>query len=493
MEIYSLKIEKHVLSGLIKHPDLFAEVERFVSEKDFYNDVHRTIFCVIRSILLNGGKLDKVLLAEKIKNLGVSFRDDIDIYSYVDNLAFSQIQPKAVLEAAKELLKLRIRREIQETAQAVKTYVEKAASKGIDEIIGECDNIYNSKINTYSIEDEPIDIFEDLENLVEERGNEPDEDMGFYTPYKEFNRLYGGLRPGNLYAIVARPGQGKTTWINNLVMKTGEMHNVPVLMLDTEMSTLDIQFRTAAAITNVPMWHLETGNWRKNQELTERVRNSFKNRKASVQCHHAFIGNKNVDEICSLVRRWYLNKVGRGNPCIISYDYVKLTGEKVGQNWAEHQAIGDKIDKLKKLAEEIHAPLITAMQMNRFGESGRNNGAVDDSSAIALSDRLQWFASFVAIFRRKSLEELGDDGENFGTHKLIPLKTRFQGKDAAGHHDLVRRPMPDGTFKWCSNFLNFSVENFNVNERGSLNDIIEAQSERFEPEEHNPTDGEELL
>ena len=69
MEIYSLKIEKHVLSGLIKHPDLFAEVERFVSEKDFYNDVHRTIFCVIRSILLNGGKLDKVLLAEKIKNL----------------------------------------------------------------------------------------------------------------------------------------------------------------------------------------------------------------------------------------------------------------------------------------------------------------------------------------------------------------------------------------------------------------------------------------
>ena len=145
---------------------------------------------------MNGGKLDKVLLAEKIKNLGVSFRDDIDIYSYVDNLAFSN-STEGGSEAAKELLKLRIRREIQETAQEVKTYVEKAASKGIDEIIGECDNIYNSKINTYSIEDEPIDIFEDLENLVEERGNEPDEDMGFYTPYKEFNRLYGGLRPGN--------------------------------------------------------------------------------------------------------------------------------------------------------------------------------------------------------------------------------------------------------------------------------------------------------
>ena len=110
MEIYSLNVEKHVLSGLIKHPNLFAVVEKFVSEKDFYNDVHRTIFCVIRSILLNGDKLDKVLLAEKIKNLGVSFKDEIDIYSYVDNLGFSQIQPKAVMETSKELLKLRIRR-----------------------------------------------------------------------------------------------------------------------------------------------------------------------------------------------------------------------------------------------------------------------------------------------------------------------------------------------------------------------------------------------
>ena len=131
--------------------------------------------------------------------------------------------------------------------------------------------------------------------------------------------------------------------------------------------------------------------------------------------------------------------------------------------------------------------------MNRFGEAGRNTNAVDDSSAIALSDRLQWFASFVAIFRRKSLDELGQDGENFGTHKLVPLKTRFQGKDAAGHHDLVRRPLDDGSFTWTNNFLNFSVENFNVSEQGSLNDIIEAQRERHNPQEFNEHDGEELM
>ena len=44
-----------------------------------------------------------------------------------------------------------------------------------------------------------------------------------------------------------------------------------------------------------------------------------------------------------------------------------------------------------------------------------------------------------------------------------------------------------------NNFLNFSVNNFNVKEQGSLHSIIEAQQERFNPEESNPLDGEDLL
>ena len=178
--------------------------------------------------------------------------------------------------------------------------------------------------------------------------------------------------------------------------------------------------------------------------------------------------------------------VGRGNKCIIAYDYVKLTGERVDRNWAEHQAIGEKIDKLKRISEEINAPLITAMQMNRSGESFNRNSSnlVDDSSAISLSDRLQWFATFVAIFRRKTLDEIALDGNRFGTHKLIPLKTRFQGQDAAGHQDLLRRVTIDPvngqqSERFVNNFLNFRVENFNVKEEGSLQDIIRYEQQSF--------------
>ena len=135
------------------------------------------------------------------------------------------------------------------------------------------------------------------------------------------------------------------------------------------------------------------------------------------------------------------------------------------------------------------------MQMNRSGESRNKNSdlVVDDSSAIAQSDRLQWFAAFTGIFRRKTLDEIALDGEDFGTHKLIPLKTRFQGKDAAGHQDYLRRFFPDGSKKFTMNYLNFNVSNFNIQEKGSLRHVIEKAKETYSLDDKNKNDSDGLL
>ena len=87
-KIYSLQIERHVLGGLIKHPEIFPEIDGFVTEKDFFNDVHYTIYNVIKSCAYQNQSIDKVILATKIKELGVSFKDDINIYDYIENPSF---------------------------------------------------------------------------------------------------------------------------------------------------------------------------------------------------------------------------------------------------------------------------------------------------------------------------------------------------------------------------------------------------------------------
>jgi replicative DNA helicase len=493
--IYSSQVERHVLSGLIKYQNLFADVDVFLNESDFFHEVHSIVYAVYKNTRYKGEKVDKVLLAEKIKNLGISFKDDINIYDYIDNLSFSQITEEATMAACKELVKLRIRREISQTADKLKTFVGKSGDEAIDKIISEADSIYNQKISSYISNDEPINLFEGVEDIIEEIGNNPKEEVGLVTSYPEFNRLYGGLKNGNIYAIVSRPGQGKSTWINDICFNASinSKNKTKTLILDTEMQTFDIQLRMVSSLSGVPMWYLETGNWRRNEDMTKKVREAWVKVK-NYEYYHYHVGSKNIDQICSIIRRWYLSKVGRGNQALIAYDYVKLTGEKVGQNWAEHQAIGDKIDKLKRISEEIHCPVITAMQLNRTGENfNRNSSAViDDSSAIALSDRLQWFASFVAIFRRKTLDELALDGQQFGTHKLVPTKTRFQGKEAAGHQDLVRRLDATGKEIWAQNYLNYNVQNFKIEERGSLETIAQRQREQYELNDTNRNDGEVL-
>ena len=493
--IYSLQVERHALSGLLKYQDLFPDIDVFLTEKDFYNDVHSTIYSVFKNIKYKGENADKILLAEKIKNLGISFKDEINIFDYIDNLSFSQITEQATIEACKELIKLRIRREIIQTTDKLKDYINKNPDDSVDQIIGQIDQIYNKKISSYSENDSPVNIFEEVEDLIEEIGNSPKEDTGLITPYQEFNRMYGGLKNGNIYAIASRPGQGKSTWLNDICFKTSinPKNKTKTLILDTEMQTIDIQLRMVASLTDVPVWYLETGNWRKNEEMTKKVRAAWQKVK-TYEYFHYHVGNKNIDQVCSMIRRWYLSKVGRGNQAMIAYDYIKLTGEKVGANWAEHQAIGEKIDKLKRISEEIRCPIITAMQLNRSGESfNRNsNNIVDDSSVISLSDRLQWFASFVAIFRRKTLDEITLDGQAFGTHKLIPTKTRFQGKDAAGHQDIVRRLDSSGKETWAQNYLNYQITNFNIEERGSLRDVAERQREQYQLNDANSNDGELL-
>ena len=491
MSLYSVKVEKHVLAGLLKHPDALPDIDTYLTVEDFYNEVHQVIYSVIRSSVISGERVDKVLVSDKLSNLGITAKDEVNIFEYIDAISFIPVQRDAIVNLAKELIKYRIRREIFETANDIQSYVKSSGEDKVEDIVSKADSIYSNKILSYELDAAPENVFDRLESMVEERGENQTDETGLITPYPEFNRLFGGLRDANIYAVCSRPAQGKTTFINDICLGTGILNKIPVLVLDTEMSTEEIQFRMAAAQTGVPLWYVETGKWRNNQDMFDKVRNYFSNLKKHKYFHY-HVRNKTIDEICSIIRRWHMKEVGRGNKCIIAYDYIKLTGEKVDKNWAEHQAIGEKIDKLKRISEELNVPIVTAMQMNRAGENQnrRSSTLTDDSSAIALSDRLQWFASFVSIFRRKTVDEIAMDGRQFGSHKLIPLKTRFQGNDAAGHQDIIRRPIIEETEgreihseRLEYNYLNFEVDNFLVEDRGSLRDVVEATTQRFDIEE----------
>lgn len=480
MPLHSLQIEKHALGGLIQHQDLVAEIEGFVTEYQFVAQPHSTIFsCLVNSYLAKE-KIDKVMLAQKIKNLGISFKDNINIFDYIESISFAPITRDATLKACKELAKLYAMREVKAACDEIYGHLEKSINQPFDKTVGEIDAIYGKKMASFTTEvDEDQNMYARLLDLAEERGNNPMTEIGYATPWPEFNRLYGGFRRKNLYIFAARAKAGKSTLLNEIAAGLSKLHKMPILYLDTEMSTEETMFRAAAAQSGVPMWYIETGNWRKNPDYVKKIRTKLKELGQDINVTHKYVGNMSIEQIASYVRRWKLRVVGRDNPCVLIYDYIKIVGSD--GNRQEYQEMGDRVDFLKKLAQELDIPILTACQNNREGVVGVRDPSeiVDDERSIGISDRITHYASVVWIFRRRVPEEVVLDTPESGSHKLIEVVCRHQGRDATGHQNLVRRTFPNGKTKYVQNFINFDIVNFHVEERGSLADTIQRQNSQF--------------
>lgn len=488
-------MERQALAGLMHHPNIIAIKSDVLNEDLFHDkdDVHKIIFRVVCQFFKESKSLDPILIANAIKTFGVSFGNMTheDMCEYVKNLSFSKIPEKTAIETIDQLNIYRVRRELWKKGEKLKKYVRDTTSDNIDQVLSECNRIYTEDIHLFSAENQPEDITNDLVELIKERLKNPVDEMGLKTPFDNFNKQFGGLRCGDVYAFVSRPKHGKTTFLSWLAMEVARINNCKVLYLDTEMKTEDLKFRNLSAYSGISMWDLETGNItdedkKKLWKALQQYENDLKDKFYHIQCPM-----KSTEQVVNIVKRWILKHIGENEKFLIVYDYIKLTGEKTSQHKQEYQLIGEKVNRLKELSSQFNFPLLTAAQLNRDAENGR-----DDSGAIASSDRLQWFASFVAIFRKRRPEEYEryGDKDNCGTHALIPLATRFQGRHGKGHS--LETEMPSGnSTEVVPYFINYSIDNFKVSEKCSSDDIAEelnlrdAYDESAEYESEDPAYG----
>ncbi len=473
--LYSVQLERAALGGLLNNQELLIEFNH-LTDKDFYEKTHSLIFNVLKNLVLSGNKVDKVILAQKIKELGIkSYGGDIDIFTYLDDLSFTKINKNGIEETIKELINLRISREICSNADSVKNFVIKNRTLSTDKLISGADTIYNGLIDSYQIENQPIDLYQGIEPFIYGKAENPEEEVGLITPFKKYNQIYGGLQSSaGVYAVVARPKQFKSTFLQNMAEGVVQLNpDTKALVLDTELTDEIMKLRASSSATQVPYWYLNSGNWVKNKELADKVKNNISKLKSlQGKVYHMSVPDKSIEDICSIIRRWYFSICGRGQKAVIIYDYIKVSGEPVSSNNTEYMIVGNKINALNKIAKDLGIVVWTACQLNRTGEG---KFSVDDGSAIALSDRLAWYAAFVGIFRKKRAEELQEDGAQFGSHKLIPLYSRFGGRDFNAM-DLIKVRNKNGKYEYRSNFLNYNIENFKVSEHGDLRDIITQNS-----------------
>jgi hypothetical protein len=123
-----------------------------------------------------------------------------------------------------------------------------------------------------------------------------------------------------------------------------------------------------------------------------------------------------------LVKEVGLNDDGTAKDCVIFYDYLKLMDTSgMSQDLKEYQVLGFMMTQLHNFAVKFKVPVVAFIQLNR---DGITKESTDSASG---SDRIIWLCSNFTIFKRKSDEEIAEDGVSNGNRKMVPLIARHGG------------------------------------------------------------------
>jgi hypothetical protein len=416
--------------------------------------------------------------------LGLSFEDNINTSDYIQSLSLRKTNPENLLDLVKELKNYSVRRQVCKTAEIIKSKMQSAPPEtSFIDLVEMADQEYNESLSIYDNgENVPQDLLSGLEDFVEERGNNPMDNYGFLGPHPRLHEMYGSLlRPGNISVICARSGVGKTQFCLDYCLKTSEINDyMPILHLDNgEMSHEELMARVCSAMSDVPVYLIETGKWRQaDPDVVNRIRSVWQKIKKH-KIHYFNVGGMNIDKIINLVIRFYYAKVGRGNHMILNYDYIKTASENFN-NKSEWQVVGEMVEKFKHLVKTSvlydNKPMIammTSVQGNRIGITNNrsSDNIVEDESTVSLSDRIQQVSSHLFLLRNRTHDEILDNPD-FGTHKLVCLKNRHLGENAVRALQPVR--MEDGSLQRNAMLLN--LKNFNVTEIGDIQDLVDSTS-----------------
>ena len=176
---------------------------------------------------------------------------------------------------------------------------------------------------------------------------------------------------------------------------------------------------------------------------------------------------------------------------IFSFDYIKTTYER--QNGSSSwETVGRMVDKFEQLIqkelcfnEKPCVAMLTSVQSNRLGITNNRSSEniVDDESIVSLSDQITQFCSHMFILRKKTLDEREEE-PNFGTHKLINVKSRHLGKSYNRATEPIR--MPDDTLK--QNAVHIQMDAFTADEIGDQLDLAQALGAHGEIEHNQNND-----
>jgi replicative DNA helicase len=424
-----LVAERAVLAGVYRYgADAYYDVADILNENAFTLDSNAVLWKCIKLALEENDKikLDVPTILSSANRIGLPefFKDKQEMLHLNAVLQFPVELPN-VRKFGAVVAKLSVGRLLREQLNnAGHKLSDLTGEETYAHILGIAEDAIFNFSSLLNSSDGPqllgCDIFERLDFLTAN----PVDQIGISTGYGKYDfAIGGGLRRGTVNVIGARPKTGKTLLADNIGSHIAGNIGLPVLNLDTEMLREDHQHRTLAMLSEVGITDIETGKFSKQPDKEKQVWDAAQKIK-NMKYFHQCIGGMPFEEQLAVMRRWIVKEVGMNGdntakPCVIIYDYIKMmSSEGITKNLQEYQALGFMMTGLHNFALRYKVPILSFVQLNR---DGINKESTDAASG---SDRIIWLCSNFTIYKKKSDEEVAQDGPDHGVRKLVPIVAR---------------------------------------------------------------------
>lgn len=425
--------ERAVLAGICKYGDTaYLEISDIIQESTFTVDSNKAIYQCLKRIFDQEQiqTIDVASIFSVAEELGLShFLSKKEELQHLKAILDFPVHLENIRKFASKIRKLEITRLLRKQLEGAQDkLLDITGAESIGNILGIAeDAIFDFSNLLNDTDNNPVSIGDKLDDYINELINNPIDQVGIPTGFPAYDQaIGGGLRKSTINVIAARPKTGKTLLSDNMGFYIANKLKIPVLNMDTEMTKEDHINRILAMMTEIEINHIETGKFSESPNKNTQIQAAVADLKETPLYYKSIAGKSFEDQI-SIMRRWLVKEVGL-NPdgsakdCVIFYDYLKLMDTQgMSQDLKEYQVLGFMMTALHNFATKYRLPIVAFVQLNR---DGITKESTDTASG---SDRIIWLCSNFSIFKRKSPEEISEDGTENGNRKLVPLVSRHGG------------------------------------------------------------------
>lgn len=237
------------------------------------------------------------------------------------------------------------------------------------------------------------------------------------TGFDDLDQAIGGLYPGQLITIASRPAVGKSMFslsiARHVAINQGYINQgYPVLYCTLEHTCAELSIRLASAESRIRLSDLRTQGG-----MTPNDWDRLERRMGQISDAPLYIDDSSatITDIQSLAREQH----ARNGLRLLVVDYLQLVGGS-GEYTGRRDEIDEITRQLKKLATELHIPVVAVSQLNRGPEHRPDRRPI--LSDLRASGSIEEVSDTVLIIHRP--DEYDQNHKRAGEADLILAKHR---------------------------------------------------------------------